>query len=276
MVGPGLYPEIGKKARDLLYRDYQTDHKFTLTTYTSNNVAITATSTKKADLIIGEIQSQIKNKNITVDVKANSSSNVITTVTIDEVATPGLKTILSFAVPDQRSGKFELQYLHDYAGVNASIGLTANPVVNLSSVFGTKAFAVGADVSLDTATGNFTKYNAGLSFTNEDLIASLNLNNKGDSLTAAYYHTVNPLSSTAVGAELTHSFSSNENSLTFGTQHALDPLTLVKARLNNSGKASALIQHMWRPKSLVTISAEVDTKTIEKSSKVGIAVALKP
>ena len=38
--------------------------------------AVTATSTKKADLIFGEIQSQIKNKNVTVDVKANSGSNV--------------------------------------------------------------------------------------------------------------------------------------------------------------------------------------------------------
>jgi len=38
--------------------------------------AIIATSTKKADLIIGEIQSHIKNKNITVDVKANSNCNV--------------------------------------------------------------------------------------------------------------------------------------------------------------------------------------------------------
>jgi len=69
----------------------------------------------------------------------------------------------------------ELQYLHDYAGVNAGIGLTANPVVNLSAAFGTKALAVGADVSLDTATGNLTKYNAGLRFTHEDLIASLTL-----------------------------------------------------------------------------------------------------
>ncbi|KQJ89949.1 mitochondrial outer membrane porin [Brachypodium distachyon] len=276
MVGPGLYTEIGKKTRDLLYRDYQTDHKFTLTTYTANGVAITATSSKKADLIFGEIQSQIKNKGVTVDVKANSASNVITTVTVDELAAPGLKTIFSFAIPDQRSGKLELQYLHDYAGINASIGLTANPVVNLSGSFGTNALAVGADVSLDTATKNFTKYNAGLSFTNDDLTASLNLNNKGDSLTASYYHFVEKSTKTAVGAELTHSFSSNENTLIFGTQHTLDPLTLVKARINNSGKASALIQHEFRPRSLCTISAEVDTKAIEKSSKVGIAVALKP
>ena len=71
--------------------------------------------------------------------------------------------------------QFELPYSHDYAGVNASIGLTANLVVNLSTVFGSKALAVGTDISLDTATGNLTKYNAELSFTNEDLIASLNL-----------------------------------------------------------------------------------------------------
>jgi len=101
-------------------------------------------------------------------------------------------------------------------------------------------------------------------------------NDKGDTLSASYYHTVSPLTSTAVGAELTHSFSSNENILTIGTQHALDPLTTVKARLNNYGKVSALIQNEWRPKSLFTISGEVDTKAIEKSAKVGLALSLKP
>ncbi|XP_073006780.1 mitochondrial outer membrane protein porin 1-like [Typha latifolia] len=273
---PCLYPDIGKKARDLLYKDYHTDQKFTITTYTSDGVAITASGTKKNEVIFGEIQSQLKNKNITVDVKANSDSNLLTTITVNELATPGLKTIFSFAVPDQKSGKVELQYLHDYAGVNASIGLTANPVVNISSVFAINTLSVGADISFDTATGNFTKYNSGLSITTADLIASLTLNNKGDSLSASYYHLVSPLSNTAVGAELIHSFSSNENTLTFGTQHALDPLTTVKTRFNNYGKANALIQHEWRPKSFFTISAEVDTKAIEKSSKVGLSLVLKP
>lgn len=101
-------------------------------------------------------------------------------------------------------------------------------------------------------------------------------NDKGDTLSASYYHTVNPLTSTAVGAEVAHSFSSNENTITVGTQHALDPLTSVKARVNNFGKASALIQHEWRPKSFFTVSGEVDTKAIEKSAKVGLALALKP
>ncbi|CAL5380795.1 unnamed protein product [Camellia sinensis] len=36
--GLGLYTEIGKKARDLLYKDYQSDHKFTVTTYSPTGV----------------------------------------------------------------------------------------------------------------------------------------------------------------------------------------------------------------------------------------------
>ncbi|KAJ4974150.1 hypothetical protein NE237_007324 [Protea cynaroides] len=238
--GPGLYSDIGKKTRDLIYRDYQTDHKFVVTTYTSNGVALTSTGVKKGDLFLADINTQIKNKNITTDIKVDTNSNLLTTITVDEPA-PGLKTIFSFIVPDQRSGKVELQYFHDYAGISTSIGLTANPVVNFSGVIGSSSLALGTDVSFDTASGNFTKYNSALSFTNADLIASLALNNKGDALTGSYYHSVNPLTNTAVGAELTHSFSTNENTLTVGTQHALDPLTSVKARVNNYGKCRIVL-----------------------------------
>ncbi|MBA0735253.1 hypothetical protein Gogos_019117 [Gossypium gossypioides] len=35
--------------------------------------------------------------------------------------------------------------------------------------------------------------------------------------------------------------------------------------MNNTGKASALIQHEWGPKSLFTIFGKVDTKSIDKS-----------
>nr|AZP89712.1 voltage-dependent anion channel protein [Ulmus pumila] len=273
--GPGLYSDIGKRARDLLYKDYQADHKFTVTTYTSTGVAISSTGVKKGELFLADVSTQLKNKNITTDVKVDTNSNLLATITVDEPA-PGLKTIFSFIVPDQRSGKVELQYQHEYAGISTSIGLTANPAVNFSGVVGNNALSVGTDLSFDTASGNFTKFNAGLNFTHSDLIASLTVNDKGDTLTAAYYHSVSPLTNTAVGAELSHSFSSNENTLTIGTQHTLDPLTTVKARVNNSGKASALIQHEWRPKSLFTISGEVDARAIEKSAKIGLALALKP
>ncbi|KDP45473.1 hypothetical protein JCGZ_09722 [Jatropha curcas] len=271
--GPGLYTEIGKKARDLLYKDYQTDQKFTITTYSPTGVAITSTGLKKGELFLADVNTQLKKNNFTTDVKVDTDSNLFTTITVDEPA-PGLKAILSFKVPDQRSGKLEVQYLHDYAAVSSSIGLTPNPIVNFSGVIGSNAVSLGTDLSFDTKSGNFTKCNAGLSYSNADLVAALTLNDKGDSLKASYYHIVNPTH--AVGAEVSHSFSTNENTVTVGSQHALDPLTTLKARVNNFGKVSALIQHEWRPKSFFTVTGEVDTKAIEKSTKIGLALALKP
>lgn len=273
--GPGLYADIGKKARDLLYKDYLGDQKFTLTTYTDTGVAITTSGTRKGDLLFADINTQLKNKNIITDVKVDSNSKVFTTIAINEPA-PGLKAIFSFAAPDQNSAKVELQYWHEYAGISTSLGLTAKPTVNFSGVAGNQKSAFGADVSFDTATGNFTKYNASFSITNSDLIASLALNDKGNTITASYFHFVHPLTNTAVGAELSHNRLSKENVLTIGTQHSLDPHTSVKAQVNSYGKASALIQHAWRPKSLLTISGEVDTRAVENSAKVGLSVALKP
>lgn len=69
----------------------------------------------------------------------------------------------------------ELQYLHEYAGISTGIGLTASPLVNFSGVAGNNTVALGTDLSFNTASGNFTKCNAGLSFSTSDLIASLAL-----------------------------------------------------------------------------------------------------
>ncbi|KAI5435933.1 Mitochondrial porin [Lathyrus oleraceus] len=79
--------------------------------------------------------------------------------------------------------------------------LTANPIVNLSVVIGTNVIALGHDSSYDPKTGELTKFDAGLNFTKDDLVASLVLNEKGNVLNASYYHVVNPFTKTAVGAK---------------------------------------------------------------------------
>ncbi|KAI3970641.1 hypothetical protein MKX01_024288 [Papaver californicum] len=273
--GPGLYTNIGKTARDLLYKDYQSDQKFSVTTYSENGVAICSSGTKKGELFLADVNTQLKQKNITADIKVDTNSRLSTVVTIDEPA-PGVKAIVSFTAPDQSSGKLELQYQHEYAGIASSIGLTANPVVNFSGLFGNSQTAVGTDVSFDTTSGNFVKYNVGLSLTRPDLVASLALNDKCDNLNVSYYQTLTSPTNASVGAELSYSISRTESTLTIGAQHALDQQTAVKAKLNSLGIVNALIQHEIYPKSHFTISGEVDTKAIEKSAKFGLALALKP
>ena len=45
-----------------------------------------------------------------------------------------------------------------------------------------------------------------------------------------------------------------------GVEHVLDPLTTVKARINCSGVAGALIQHQLLPNIHFTLSGEADIK----------------
>jgi len=95
-----------------------------------------------------------------------------------------------------------------------------------------------------------------------------------NALNASFYQVINPLTSTAVGVDINHQFLAKENTFIIGAQHAFDPLTMVKARITDSGMASALIQHQWCPKSFFTISGEVDTKDINKGVKVGLSLVV--
>ncbi|XP_006644617.1 mitochondrial outer membrane protein porin 4-like [Oryza brachyantha] len=282
-TGPGLFSEIDRKAKDLLYKDFSTGQKFSLTTCSKNGLAITTASTRKHKAIFSKIQTQLKNNNVTVDVEATLDSRIFprnkmfTTITTERLPIPGLKKIISFPIPyQQTAGKVELQYLDDYAGISLGVGLNSKPLVNLSCVFGNKTVAVGADVAFDSSTEDFTEYNAGLKFTTPDLAAALMLINKGESLAASYYQLVNEESGSAVGGELTHSFSRKKNSFAIGALHALDPLTTVKIRYSSRGMIGALIKHEWRPKTSFTLSTQVDTNAINKAPEVGLAVALKP
>lgn len=98
--------------------------------------------------------------------------------------------------------------------------------------------------------------------------------NKGQALKASYIHAVNP--SFSIAAAMTHRFSTFENDFTIGSSHAIDPLTIVKIRFSNKGKVAMLCQHEWRPKSLITVSAEYDSKSINAAPKMGLTLALKP
>lgn len=273
--GPGLFSEIGKKAKDLLNKDYNYDHKFSVTTYTSSGLAFTSSGSTKGEAFVGDVATQLKREKWTTDLKVDTSSNLSATITVDELTT-GLKAILNYTLPDQKAGKVELQYKQDYTAVSTSVGLTPAPLAEFSAVIGSSELSLGGEVAVDTATRDLTKYNAALSFTKPDFTASLFLTDKGDTLKFSYLHTLSPISKSSVAAELSHSLSKNENTFLVGGFYLLDPLTIAKARLNHRGKVAALIQHEWRPKSLVTLSGEVDTGALHRDTKLGVSLSMKP
>ncbi|MBA0592143.1 hypothetical protein Gorai_009130, partial [Gossypium raimondii] len=230
---------------------------------------------KKGGLSTGDVAALYKYKNTQFDVKVDTNSNISTTLTFTEIL-PSTKTIASFKVPDYNSGKLEVQYFHDHATVTTTVGLNQTPGVDVTATIGTPSIAFGAEAGYDTTSGNFTKYTAGISMTKPDSCASIILGDKGDSIKASYVHYMDQLKKSAAVAEISRRFSTNENTFTVGGVYAVDHLTLIKAKLNSHGRLGAVLQHEVVPKSLLTISSELDTKALEKSPRFGLALALKP
>ncbi|CAK7337597.1 unnamed protein product [Dovyalis caffra] len=277
--------------KDLLTKDYNYDHKLTLSVLSSTGMGLTATGLKKDEIFVGDINTLYKSSNTVVDVKVDTYSNVrrevlvSTKVTVNDIL-PSTKAAFSFKIPDHKSGKLDVQYLHHHAAIESSIGLNPNPLLELSAAIGSSNLSLGGEVGFDTASSSFIKYTAGIALNKPDFSAALlltpqkqlimlNRTDKGQILKASYVHSVDPFHS--VAAEMTHRFSTLENSFTIGSSHAVNPFTVVKTRFSDNGKAAMLYQHEWRPKSLITFSAEYDSKATHAATpKYGIALALKP
>lgn len=273
--GPAPYSDIGRRARDLLTKDYNVDHKFTFSVPSASGMGLTATGVKRGDIFIGDISTQYKGGNTTVDVKVDTYSNVSTKVTVNDIL-PSLKAAFSFDIPDSRSGKLDLQYLHNYSAVNSSISLNPNPHLEVSAALGNNDVALGGEIGFNSASSSFTKYNAGISINKPDFAVAVILVDMGQTVKASYIHTVNQSTRTEVAAEMIHRLSSFDNTFTIGSSHGIDPFTTLKTRFSNDGKVGLTCQREWRPKSLVTFSAEYDSKAPNASPKLGLALALKP
>lgn len=275
MKGPGLFTDIGKKAKDLLTRDYTYDQKLTVSTVSSSGVGLTSTAVKKGGLYSLDVSSVYKYKNTLVDVKVDTESNISTTLTVLDVL-PSTKLVTSVKLPDYNSGKVEAQYFHENASFATAVGMKPSPVVEFSGTVGPKGLAFGAEAAFDTSSGKFTKYSAGIGVTKPDFHAAFILADKGDTIKVSGVYHLDEKQKTSAVAEFTRKLSTNDNTLTVGGLYTVDAQTAVKARLNNTGKLAALLQHEVKPKSLLTISGEFDTKALDRAPKFGLSLALKP
>ncbi|CAK7339660.1 unnamed protein product [Dovyalis caffra] len=272
--GPGLFADIGKKAEDLLTKDYDSDQRFSVTTYSNAGVALRSTAVKKGGLSAADAVALYKYNNATFDVKVDTESNISTTMTFTDFL-PSTKTIASIKFPDYKSSKLEAQYFHDHVTFTTTVALNQSPSIDATATIGTPTVAFGAEAGYDTTSGSLTKYTAGISVTRPNSYASIILGDKGDCIRASYVHHLDLLKKNAAVGEITRRFSTNENTFTLGGSFAIDHLTVVKAKLNNHGKLGALVQHEVIPKSVLTISSEVDTKALDKNPRFGLAIALK-
>ncbi|KAL5544389.1 hypothetical protein UlMin_008173 [Ulmus minor] len=240
--GPGLYFDIGKKARDVLYKDFDQKPTFHLINYRGCDWSF--------DL----------------------------SCKIQEIL-PGLSALVSLVLPN--AAKVESQFIHDYFGITGGFGLKEDPIIggynptlNFSSVIGGVGFAFGSEFGFEIPTRTLYKFNHGFTFNTDDLVASFTLD-KLDILKASCYYAVDKVSNTGIAAEMKHSFSMNETTFSIGAEHAMFPLTVLKGKINSHGKVAALVQQNMWDKCFMTLGGEVDFMDSRRIPNLGLSMAFR-
>lgn len=271
--GPGSFNDIGKKAKDLLFKDYFYDQKLSFSSTTSSGLKFNTTSVRKGEDVSSEAKTELKFGQVETEFKIDTKNKIHAKLEFEDAA-PGLKLVVSGVLPDAKSTRLGVQYKQAHVHATAAAGLVAQPHVESTVAVGSKGFVVGAELGYDTATSSTSKYNFGVSYSEDDYTAALLLTDKADTLKASFYQKLKG-SPSAVAVELAHKFSKKDITFTAGGSYTIDDLTESKVRVNNRGIVAGLLEHEFRPKSKITLSAEVDSKALEKSSKLGVVLTLK-
>ncbi|KAL2923348.1 Mitochondrial outer membrane protein porin 2, partial [Bienertia sinuspersici] len=237
---------------------------------------LTSTAVKKGGLSTGEVVVSYSYKNTMVESKVDTESNnpiqlwqIFTTITVADIV-PSTKVITSIKLPDLSFTWYNISF--DIGFLTKVIYLYCNSLFLFSNSW---SFAFGVENGYDTTSGNFAKYTAGVNVSKPESCASIISGDKGDTIKAWYLHHLDQLKKSVAVAEISRRFSTNENTFTVGGLYVVDDLTVVAAKLSNHGKLGA-VRHQVIPKSMVPVSSEFDTLALDKCSRFGLTLALKP
>lgn len=228
-------------------------------------------NTSLTDQVTGDLKASYKGQGFNVDSTFASSQKVTGSVALTELL-PGLKTTLSATVPDQRSGKLALDYSRPHLTLKSSLGLVATPKAECSVSTGAGAFTVGGEAGYDARTSALTKWSVGAQYSAEGTTVAAVLADKGETAKACLAHELS--SDVTLGAEAVHKIKAGSTTFTLGGAAKLNGST-VKAKVDSTGLASALLETEVQPKAKMTISAACNALDLGKAPKVGISMDVK-
>lgn len=272
---PG-FTDIGKATRELLYGGregtFQYNKIVSVSSTTADGVEFTVNAVNRDDKVETALKAAYKGKGYAVIANVGSSGKVAGSISFAELA-PGLSTTIAGNIPDQSSGVLGIDYAIPHLTVKTLVGLTSSPKVTVAATTGFKGAVLGGEAAYDTAKGNITKYTVGLGYNGPDYQAAAILSDFSDTLTLSYAHNIDK--TTSAGAEVVRKLSESDTKFTLGYSKRLDPTTLTKIRLDNSGIASVLYEQEIKPKTKIAFSSQFDATDLNKAPKFGLAADFK-
>jgi len=190
----------------------------------------------------------------------------------DLLSVDGLKTTATgYSKGAENYGEFGVEYKHEMATVTASVdyGKANGSTVKASAVIGAQGIALGArteyffggESELKDLTTVLSYGSPDFDLTAFGRIQSLNDEDKNE-LGASYFHRIN--TDWHVGAEAVFETANADAKprLTIGTQYALNPDSILKAKFDTAGRLGLSLQQKWNRNAKITIASTIDTNNL--------------
>lgn len=275
-----LYVDLGKRAQDLLTKEFPDKTKLEVNSRASNGVQFQTIATRNNDgSIVGSFQPKYTfvKQGVTVSTTVDTNRVVKAEATIEN-ALPGLKATLG-GQTDTESIKADLEYKHDNFTVTTGLDFFSPKGNTLSAtgVVSYEGFSVGASTEYFIADKQeLRKFEGVAAYTTPDLQLTFFSRRKGDVLGGTYYQRVS--AALGLGAEIAFDIRKPDGTpkLTFGSSYTLDTLTAttVKGKFDTDGKLAVSYGQRINPYTRFTIGSTVNTNNLGASGNHAIGFSI--
>ncbi|CAK7565457.1 MAG: Mitochondrial porin [Sporothrix epigloea] len=271
------FADISKAANDLLNRDFYHLSAGTLEvkSNTPNNVAFKVTGKNSHEKTTnGTIEGKFTDKSLglTVTQSWNTANALESKLELSDSLAKGLKAegVFSFLPATQaRGAKFNLHFKQSAFHGRAFFDLLKGPTANVDAVIGHDGFLAGASAGYDVNKAAVTSYSAAVGYQAPTYSASVTASDNLSIFAASYHHKVNSQVEAAAKATW-NSKTGNAVGLEVATKYRLDPLSFVKAKINDRGVAAVAYNVLLREGVTFGIGASFDTQKLDQAThKVG-------
>jgi voltage-dependent anion channel protein 2 len=282
-MAPPLFGDLGKSARDLFSKGYHFGlFKLNVKTSTVGGVDISTGGSHNLDegKVFGDLETKYKwpAYGVTLTEKWNTDNFLVTEISCaDKFLEGGKLSVEGGFAPE--SGKKSAKLKSQYRTANASLEVEAvggdgkNLALNGSVVLGYQGWLGGYQVAFDTVEGVLKKNNFSAGYAVGDFQINTAVEN-GETFSGSLYQKVN--ARTEAGVQI--SWTAGTESATrfgLGAKYMLDPVTSVRAKVNNQSQVGLGFEQKIRDGVTLTLSTFIDGKNFKAGGhKVGVALEL--
>ncbi|KAK4121347.1 hypothetical protein N657DRAFT_648172 [Parathielavia appendiculata] len=271
------FSDIAKAANDLLNKDFYHLSAGTLEvkSNTPNNVAFKVTGKSSHDKVTsGTIEGKYFDKpnGLTLTQTWNTANTLETKIEMADNLAKGLKAEGIFSVlpaTQARGAKFNLHFKQSNFHGRAFFDLLKGPTASIDAIVGHEGFLAGASAGYDVQKAAITGYSAAVGYQAPTYSAAITATDNLSVFAASYYHKVN--SQVEAGSKATwNSKSGNTVGLEVAAKYRLDPVSFVKAKINDRGVAAVAYNVLLREGVTLGVGASFDTQKLDQAThKVG-------